>query len=646
MCGICGIINISGKPVQESQIRQMCQAMIHRGPDDEGVYIRANESSADSLLPSVGLGHRRLSIIDLSPAGHQPMSNEDKSVWIVFNGEIYNYIELRKELLSKGHKFKSNTDTEVIIYLYKEYGEECVKKLRGMFAFAIWDEKKQILMLVRDRAGKKPLLYYYKDNLFCFSSEFSSLLSSGLIDRQTNLKALHYYLTFGYIPAPMTIYKNVFKLSPAHILIFKAGSNPNGSNARINVKKYWSLDYTKKINISEEDAADEVLRLLKEAVKIRLYSDVPLGAFLSGGIDSSAVVGLMSQLTDEKVKTFSIGFDEGIYNELEFAKKAALAFNTEHYEFIVRPEVLEILPLLVERCGEPYGDSSIIPTYYVSWKTKQHVTVALNGDGGDELFAGYERYQAMLLSEIFQKVPAARQSALIKIIANLIPDSLDRKNRLKGLRRFIDGAALPVSRRYLRWIGIFSEEMRNDMYTDEFLREISNSNPLEIIAETLNCSNGDLNLLDRLLLTDTNTYLPNDLLIKVDIASMANSLECRSPFLDHHLMEFVASLPPGLKLKGFNKKYILKKAVKNIIPRGNMHRRKMGFAVPVGIWFRGGLKGFLQDILLSRDSLKRGFLKPDKIKDMVSQHISNRKDWGYHLWTLLMLELWNRRFNN
>ena len=638
MCGICGIVDFSGDSVQEDILRKMCQMMIHRGPDDEGVYINHQlQATSHQSKPSVGLGHRRLSIIDLSVSGHQPMCNEDGTIWIVLNGEIYNYIELVKDLKEKGHKFKSNTDTEAIIHLYEEYGEECVKKLRGMFAFTIWDEKEEVLMLARDRPGKKPLLYYYKNGIFCFSSEFSSLLASGLIDKEIDPKAINYYLTFGYIPAPMTIYKNVYKLPPAHILIFK--------NGQVNIKRYWNLDYTKKIEISEEEAASEVLRLLKEAVKIRLQSDVPLGAFLSGGIDSSTIVALMSQLTGERVKTFSIGFDDKDYSELKYANKVADTFNTEHHEFVVKPNVIEILPILIDHYGEPYADSSAIPTYYVSRQTKQHVTVALNGDGGDEVFAGYERYQAVLLSEMYQKIPAILRNPLFQTIGNLIPDSFGQKDRLKRIKRFIEGAHLPLSKRYLQWIGMFTEKVRDDMYTDEFLREVPDSDPLSIISKTLNSSNG-LSLLDRLLLTDTMTYLPDDLLVKVDITSMANSLECRSPFLDHYLMEFAASLPAEYKLRRFIKKYILKKAVENIIPKDNIYRRKMGFAVPVGRWFRGELKGFLQDNLLSQDSLKRGYFKPDKIKDIVYQHTSGQKDWSFQLWSLLMLELWHQRFQD
>ncbi len=348
MCGICGIVNYrKDSIVGEAAISNMCMELKHRGPDDGGVYLSKGS-------PSVGLGHRRLSIIDLSQAGHQPMGNEDGSVWLVFNGEIYNYRYLRDELKKQGHIFKSDSDTEVMIHLYETYGEECISRLRGMFAFAIWDEKKKTLFLGRDRVGKKPLLYYRSGNAFCFASEFSSILASGLIDKETDLKAVNYYLTFGYIPAPFSIYKGVFKLPPAHMLILKDGD--------IRLKRYWRLDYSGKIKISEQEASEEVLRLLKEAVKIRLYSDVPLGAFLSGGIDSSTVVGLMSQVSDSRVKTFSIGFEESDYSELKYARAIAERFGTEHHEFIVKPNAIEILPTLVERYGEPYADSSCIPT--------------------------------------------------------------------------------------------------------------------------------------------------------------------------------------------------------------------------------------------------------------------------------------------
>ncbi|MDO8748388.1 MAG: asparagine synthase (glutamine-hydrolyzing) [Candidatus Omnitrophota bacterium] len=629
MCGICGIIDYNGNTIDKELINKMNSLMVHRGPDDEGIYI-----SKQRLKPSVGLGHRRLKIIELSESGHQPMSNEDETVWIVFNGEIYNYHDLRVELENKGHNYKSRSDTETIVHLYEEYGADCVRHLRGMFSFAIWDKKKDILLLARDRTGKKPLLYTHKNDIFCFASEFMPLLASGLVKREVNYAAINYYLTFGYIPAPLTIYNNVFKLLPAHVLILR--------NNKINIENYWQLDYSKKIKLSEQDAIDETLRLLEESVKIRLHSDVPLGAFLSGGIDSSTIVALMSKLSSKKVKTFSIGFEEDDYNELKYAKNIAKRFDTEHNEFIVRPKALEILPLLVERFGEPFADSSCIPTYYVSQQTKKHVTVALGGDGGDELFAGYERYQAMILAETYQRMPLITKR-LIRSLTTILPDSLNQRNGLRRAKRFLDAAAMPFQKRYLKWVCIFDDKLKQEICDDKFSQLVDEAGPLNFIESFLSCRNST-SLIDSLLFTDTMTYLPNDLLVKVDIASMANSLESRSPFLDHILMEFVAKLAPEYKLKARVKKYILKKAVKNLIPKENIHRRKMGFGVPIGKWFRGELKSFLSQTLLSRASLSRGYFKSDKIKNMVNQHIDGQKDYASQLWTILMLELWHQRF--
>lgn len=628
MCGICGVIdNTTNSNLGEGVIRKMCEHLKHRGPDDEGIYI-------NDQMPSLGLGHRRLSIIDLSASGHQPMPNEDGSIRIVLNGEIYNFQELRKDLEGKGHKFRSRTDTEAVLHLYEEYGKDCLKYLRGMFAFAIWDQKKQVLLLARDRVGKKPLLYHYANGVFCFASEFSSLLESGLIEKKINLQAINYYLTFGYVPTPVTIYEGVFKVPPAHSLILKDG--------QITLEAYWKLDYYPKIKISEEEAAEELLGLLKEAVKIRLYSDVALGAFLSGGIDSSTVVALMSILSDTKVKTFSVGFEDSDYSELKYAKSIAERFGTDHHEFIVRPKAIEILPLLIERYGEPYADSSCIPTYYVARETKRYVTVALNGDGGDECFAGYERYQAMLIAEKFRKVPFGAVN-LIWLMSRLLPDSVDPKNKLRRIRRFMDGLVLPAKDRYLKWVGVFDNNAKKDLYEDNFACSLNQSKVFKFLVPFMDSTNNS-HLLDKLLNTDVHNYLPDDLLVKVDIASMANSLEGRSPFLDHKVMEFAARLPADYKLKGQAKKYILKRAINTLIPQENIHRRKMGFGVPVGKWFRNELKDFLRENLLSQASLRRGYFKPEVIKNMVDNHINAKKDYTFQLWSLLMLELWHQKF--
>ena len=639
MCGIAGIATIKDKRVSREVLENMCRKMVHRGPDDEGIYISnqgAGGRGQRRNCASVGLGHRRLSIIDLTEAGHQPMCNEDKTIWIVLNGEIYNFRELRTDLEKRGHKFKSATDTEVLLHLYEDFGKDFVKRLQGMFAFALWDENKGFLLLGRDRVGKKPLFYSFQNGTFSFASELSSLMSSGLISNDVNEGALDSYLTFGYIPSPLSIYKEVYKLPPASILTIKDGQSPL-------VEKYWDLDFSNKIKISEEEAAKETLRLLNDAVKKRLVSDVPLGAFLSGGIDSSAIVALMAEQSSNRIKTFSIGFKDDDYNELDFARKVASKYDTDHHEFIVEPKALDVLPMLIERYGEPFADSSAIPTFYVSQQTKQFVTVALNGDGGDEVFAGYERYQAVLISEIYNKIPSLVRKEIINKLICLLPDSIDPKNRLRRIRRFISGASVPLSQRYLQWVGIFNDAARREIYTAHFIEKLAESSPERFIGAYLNNENGTY-LLDRLLKTDTMSYLPGDLLVKVDIASMANSLEARSPFLDQDLMEFAASLPHQYKMKRFVKKYILKKAVSEILPKENIYRRKMGFGVPVGSWFRGELKPYLQEVLLSSAALSRGYFNPTIVKRLVEDHIKGAKDYSYQLWALLMLELWQLKF--
>ena len=622
MCGICGIIDLTGKPAEREVVAGMCDALKHRGPDDEGIYSSTGSTAC--------LGHRRLSIIDLSSSARQPMSNEDGSVWLVFNGEIYNFHELRPGLEKRGHKFRSHSDTETIIHLYEEYGEECVSHLRGMFAFAIWDDRKKVLFAARDRAGKKPFLYYYESGRFVFSSELASLLRSGMVPKEIDPGAINYYMSLGYIPAPDTVFRKVRKLPPAHFLMMgKSG---------VEIKRYWSLDYAKKIKISEGEAALETLRLLREAVKIRLYSDVPLGAFLSGGIDSSCVVALMSEFT--RVKTFSIGFEERDYSELRFAKEISRRFGTEHHEFTVRPKALEVLELLVERYGEPYADSSCIPTYYVSRETRAFVTVALNGDGGDESFAGYERYQAMNAAE---RIGRLGLKGAARSLADILPDSVDSKSFSRRAKRFLSNAGLPAPERYLRWVGISGALSLEGLYSPEFTKNIDMEAPLRLLRPYFTEKDG-LDLLDRLLKADVDTYLPNDLLAKVDIASMANSLEARSPFLDHKVMEFAASLPVSYKIRGGIKKYILKKALSGLVPEKILKRRKMGFGVPVGRWFRGELKDFMRETLLSRSSINRGYFRPDFLKGLVEDHINGKRDLSFQLWALLNLELWHKKF--
>lgn len=622
MCGICGIIDYNqASQVNKVTLEGMCSKMIHRGPDDQGLYV--NNSG-----PAVGLGHRRLSIIDLSAAGHQPMSNEDDKIHLVFNGEIYNYKELRPLLERKGHHFKSHTDAETIIHLYEEYGRDCVKYLHGMFAFAIWDEKERQLFIARDRLGKKPLLYYFKNGRFCFASEFNALLASGMVDKEINHSSIYQYIVLSYVPAPLSVYKDVFKLMPAHTLLLKDG--------KITTSCYWELDYSKKIIISEEEAQEELLRILKEAIRIRLYSDVPLGAFLSGGIDSSTVVALMAELSGKRVDTFSIGFEESSYNELGFAREVARRYNTNHHEIIVRPNALEILPKLVEHYGEPYGDSSCVPTYYVAEATRKCVTVALSGDGGDEGFAGYERHQAAIFGERYHRLPQALRKSILSIVSS-IPSAKEPKATLGRLVKFLKGAELDFAGRYAYWMSIFNEEDRNSLFKNN---DISWQNRIYSVLD----ERPQLGILDKLLRCDTLTTLADDFLVKVDIACMSNSLELRSPFLDQEVLEFAASLPEEYKLKNRVNKYILKKAIKPIVPAKNIYRKKMGFSIPVAKWFRGEMKDYLKSNLLSERSLGRGYFNPEEVKSLVETHINGRADNGFKLWSLLMLELWHQKF--
>ncbi len=615
----------------------MCDAIAHRGPDDDGFYVHtAPETGAQSRLQaaSVGLGMRRLAIIDLV-TGKQPIHNEDKTVWVVLNGEIYNFSGLRSELESKGHRFYTNSDTEAIAHAYEEYGTDVPKYLRGMFAFALWDANEQRLVLARDRVGKKPLLYSLVGDKLIFASEFQAILQHPEVSREIDFDALNQYLSFICVPAPQTAFQGIHKLEPGHVLVWQNGS--------VEISRYWALDFTRKINIGEREASERVLELLRDAVRVRLMSDVPLGAFLSGGIDSSAIVALMSELSSERVKTFSIGFEEQSFSEIEHARRIAQRFGTDHHELIVKPDALEVLPALVRHYGEPYGDSSAIPTYYLSKMTREHVTVALSGDGGDECFAGYERYAAMRIAEGYSRLPSILKKGVLEPAIAALPAASATRSRYGRVRRLLGVMGQGRTERYLTLTCGFTEEIKGELYTNEFRARTAEASPLTYMRPWFS-GNGELDIVDRLMMADTSNYLPNDLLVKVDIASMAVSLEARAPFLDHHLMEFAASLPAGYRLRGLTTKFLLKRALKGLLPDETLTRRKMGFGVPVGHWFRGELKGFLSDAILSEKALGRGYFKPGVVRRFVDQHTTGRRDYGPQLWTLLMLELWHREF--
>ena len=624
MCGIVGIVRNDGKSVDEALLTRMCTAIRHRGPDDDGFYFNG----------PTGLGMRRLSIIDVA-GGHQPIHNQDRTAWIVFNGEIYNYLELRQKLEKLGHSFYTNSDTEAIVHAYDQYGSDCPKHLRGMFAFAIWDERTQELFLARDRVGKKPLLYAQVNGQLVFGSEFSALLQHPDVSREVDPLALDQYLSFMCVPAPLTAYKSIRKLEPGHSLRWRKGE--------IKTERYWLPDFSHKLDISEEEAGERTIEVLRDAVRVRLMSEVPLGAFLSGGIDSSAVVALMSEESSERVKTFSIGFEEQDFSELHHAKRVAEHIGADHHEFIVKPDAVEVLPLLVDHYGEPYADSSAIPTYYVSRETRKHVTVALNGDGGDESFAGYERYMAMAVTEQYRKVPAPIRESLIKQAVNLIPTSRTKRSRIASAKRMLEAVSLPKVNRYMHWVSVFNDKTKGPLYSDSFRHETRNANATGVLDTWFSRANG-ASIVDTALLTDLMTYLPNDLLVKVDIASMAVSLEARSPFLDHHVIEFAASLPPEMKLRRFTTKYLLKRVLRQLLPQENLDRRKMGFGVPIGHWFRGKMQPFLREVVLSEKALKRGMFKRETVERLIDEHVRGQRDYAHQLWTLLMLELWFQRF--
>jgi len=605
----------------------MARVLVHRGPDDEGYYI-------DPGSGRCGFAHRRLSIIDLA-TGHQPLSNEDGSIWVVCNGEIYNFRELRSQLERKGHIFKTASDTEVIVHQYEEDGPSSLEKFRGMFALAIWDEKSQLLFLARDRLGQKPLFYIKESRRFLFASEIKAILQLPDIPRKVQKNALHHYLTYQYVPHPVTMFEGIMKLAPAHYLLLKDG--------RVKINRYWQPDFSREEHLSEEEWCERINDTLTEATRLRLISDVPLGAYLSGGIDSSITVGLMSKLASEPVRTFTIGFEEKAYDELNYARIAARHFHTQHEEFIVRPKCMEVLPELIWHYDEPFADSSAIPTYYVAQMTSKRVKVALTGDAGDECFAGYPRYKAVKLASYFDRLPGAMRHIAGWRLWQRLPASVEQKSLRRRAKRLLSALNQSPEVRYLRWICIFDNEAKDSLYTRDFARQVAGDASNYFLLEAYEKGAGR-DFLSRTTFVDLLTYLPCDLLTKVDIASMAHSLEPRSPFLDHKVIELAASIPSSLKLKGFDGKYILKKAFRDLLPEEILARGKMGFGVPIAGWFRGELKCFVKEVLLSPRAFARGYFRPEAVRDLIQQHINGQFDHGYRLWSLLNLELWHQRF--
>jgi asparagine synthase (glutamine-hydrolysing) len=627
MCGICGILSLSPDPLppdSRATVKSMCDAIAHRGPDDEGYYSEER----------VALGMRRLSIIDLV-SGHQPMANEDRTVWTVYNGEIFNFPDLRQELEGRGHQFATRADTEVIVHLYEEAGEDFVHKLNGMFAIALWDAKQRKLVLVRDRLGIKPLHILEWNGRLYFASEIKALLRTGF-PREMDYGALSQFFTFEYIPAPRTIFKGIRKLLPGHMAVIKDG--------RLETRKYWDVRYAAAAGAgagrSEESWADEIYERLKASVRRRLISDVPLGVFLSGGIDSSAVTALMAETSSGPVKSFSIGFKEKSFDELPWARVVAERFRTEHTEFVVgSDQVRELVPVLARSLDEPLADASCIPTYIISKLARRHVTVALAGDGGDELFAGYDTHRAYRVARLYRRVPAFLRKGLVRPMVRLLPASKKRLSFEFKAKKFISGVEYPPEIANIIWWGAYAPQDKARLFSADLRAALARENlfgPVEAWQAT--APSGDS--LDRICYLDLKLYLQDDLLVKVDRMSMANSLEIRAPFLDYTFVEFAATIPASLKLKGSTSKYILKKMLRRLLPEEILTKKKIGFDIPLGDWMQRELKDFTLDMLSPANLRRQGLFDPVAVEGLLREHLRGRHNHRQLLWPLVIFQSW------
>jgi asparagine synthase (glutamine-hydrolysing) len=617
MCGICGIFEPGNETaVDGSVLKRMADTLYHRGPDDEGFYT----------APGVGLAFRRLAIIDLK-GGHQPLSNEDDSIWIAFNGEIYNFQELNQRYLSRGHTFRTRSDTETIVHLYEELGEACFAELRGMFGLALWDGRRKRLLLARDRLGKKPLFYSWDGRRLVFGSEIKALWPAGGLSKEMDTEAFSDYFSFQYVPAPKTIYRNIRKLRPGHYLVVE------GSNLR--EVPYWDIRFDEPEDLSENEWCESFLDEYRKAVKSRLISDVPLGAFLSGGVDSSSVVALMNEF-QPPVTTCSIGFTEESYDETRDARNFAKTLGANHHEQIVKPRALELLPKLAWHYDEPFADSSAVPTYYVSQEARRHVTVALSGDGGDENFAGYRRYKLTLREDqVRSRLPAGFRRTVVGPLGHIYP-KLGWAPRVFRAKSTFQSLARDPIEGYFYGVSCCPPAMKSLLFSGDVQKQLNGYDSVEVLrAHYDRVPNADS--LSRIQYVDMKTYLVDDILVKVDRASMAHSLEVRCPLLDHKLMELVARMPSGLKLHNGHGKYIFKKALERVLPREVLTRRKRGFAMPVAEWFRGPLKEAAYESIFGRpDKLLNGQF----LKSCWSQHQRGQRDWSALLWCVLMFKTW------
>ena len=621
MCGISGYFGQGNKEV----LRRMTDVLKHRGPDDEGFYLKEN----------IGLGHRRLSIIDLK-TGHQPLANEDKTIWLIFNGEIYNFQDLRKELVGQGHRFSTQTDTEVMIHLYEEKGEDFLNDLNGMFALALWDEKERKLILARDRLGQKPLYYSLTGQTLVFGSELKSLLEHPQIKRELDLNSLAKYLIYEYVPVPQSIFKNIHKLGPGEYLIYQAG--------RLEIKKYWDIAFN-SLGSDPLEGLTLFERRFEEAVRIRLISDVPLGVFLSGGIDSTSIAYYAQKNSSAKIKTFSIGFTDKSFDESDYARQAAKFLGSEHYEQILEPkDCLDLIPQITDFLDEPMADASIIPTYLLSKFTREKVTVALSGDGGDELLMGYPTFQAHKLAKLYQYLPLWLREKIIRPLVNHLPASLDNISFDFKLKKFVSGFEYQSEIRNQPWLGSFAPEQLEKLLTSEIQQEIGKENYFEDIENYLKIIKKE-SLENRLIYLYLKNYLQDDILTKTDRASMAIGLEARAPFLDYTLVDFINSLPNNYKLHGWQTKYIFKQLMKDKLPKNIVERSKKGFGIPVAKWIKNELKDFTLELLGKSRIKKQGIFNYSYIKQLLDEHFSNHKDNRKLIWTLMIFQMWQEKWN-
>ncbi|MGH7496481.1 MAG: asparagine synthase (glutamine-hydrolyzing) [bacterium] len=620
MCGICGVYNFkSGKPVERERVQRMAAVMRHRGPDDGGEYV------ADAL----GFGFRRLAIIDLK-TGNQPMSDEDENVWLVFNGEIYNYLELGAQLRKKGHRFRTTSDTEVILRAYLEYGLDCVQHFNGMFAIAIWDARQRRLVAFRDRVGVKPFYYALDDDGIVFASEVKSILQFRTAPVETNLDALDCFMTLGYVIGPQTMFKDVQKLEPGHLLVCE--------NGEVRKQQYWEIDYSIRNGRDLDAASEELMALLESSIRLRLRSDVPLGVFLSGGIDSSTVVALLHRLAKGPIKTFSVGYDRGgeKYNELNYARMISQKFGTDHHEIVLHPrEFRDFIPKFLWHMDEPVAEAPAISLFHVSKLAREHVTVVLSGEGADELFAGYPIYKYLLQIDKFAKLPDAVRNGLIaRVLRSSISDY--------RVEKFLFMAGQPPDFRYLG-VHQLDPRWKESLWSRDFAHRVNGGGARQQVENHYRKSH-DLHVLNRYLHFDTKTWLPDDILVKADKMSMATSIELRVPFLDYRLVEFAAALPPGFKLRGSTSKYILKYSLQNLLPAEILTRPKRGFPTPISLMFRGELKAYVEDLLFDERTRRRGYFEPAAVRKLLEQHHTGKHYLDKTIWQLILCEEWHRMF--